>query len=161
IGSAVRTWVARRQTVSSENTNAGAPVTSMGKARRARSRRAAASGDGAPLTGLIPSWQLALEAANKSPRTVRSYLDSVRALGTFLSDQGMPSETETVDAEHVRAFLLREERRTSAASAAVHFRNLRVFFGWLASEGERVEPNPMTRVEAPKVTKKAKEFFTD
>jgi hypothetical protein len=36
-----------------------------------------------------------------------------------------------------------------------------VFFGWLASEGERENPNPMDRVEAPKVTKKAKAFFTD
>jgi hypothetical protein len=34
-----------------------------------------------------------------------------------------------VDASHVRAFLLAEEQRTSAASAAVHFRNIRVLFG--------------------------------
>ena len=66
-----------------------------------------------------------------------------------------------VDASHIRAFLLAEEQRTSAASAAVHFRNIRVFFGWLASEGERENPNPMDRVEAPKVTKKAKAFFTE
>lgn len=133
----------------------------MGDARRARTRRSAASGLGVPLVDLVPSWQLALEAANKSPKTVRSYLDSVRAFHAFLVDQGMPGGTESVDAEHVRAFLLSEEQRTSAASAAVHFRNLRVFFGWLKQEGERMEPNPMTRVEAPKVTKKAKAFFTD
>jgi site-specific recombinase XerD len=36
-----------------------------------------------------------------------------------------------------------------------------VFFGWLASEGERENPNPMDSVEAPKVTKKAKAFFTE
>ena len=36
-----------------------------------------------------------------------------------------------------------------------------MFFGWLASEGERENPNPMDRVEAPKVTKKAKAFFTE
>ena len=44
----------------------------------------------------------------------------------------MPADVEEVDAEHIRAFMLAEEQRTSAASAAVHFRNLRVFFGWLA-----------------------------
>jgi site-specific recombinase XerD len=43
----------------------------------------------------------------------------------------------------------------------VHFRNLRVFFGWLASEEERSNPNPMSRIEGPKVTKKAKPFFDD
>jgi site-specific recombinase XerD len=73
----------------------------------------------------------------------------------------MPASVEGVDASHVRAFLLAEEQRTSAASAAVHFRNLRVFFGWLASEGERENPSPMDRVEAPKVAKKAEAFFTE
>jgi site-specific recombinase XerD len=134
-------------------------VTSMGEARR---RRASASvSEGPPLTTFITSWELALEAAAKSPRTVRSYLDSVRALHKFLTAEGMPTDAEGVDAPHIRAFLLSEERRTSAASAAVHFRNLRVFFGWLAREEERSSPNPMDRVEGPKVTKKAKAFFTD
>ena len=73
----------------------------------------------------------------------------------------MPADVEGIEAEHLRAFLLAEELRTSAASAAVHFRNLRVFFGWLAHEEERTNPNPMGQVEGPKVTKKAKAFFTD
>lgn len=136
-------------------------VTSMREARRSRARRAQAVESGPPLSTFITSWQLALEAAAKSPRTVRSYTDSVRALYRFLVDRDMPADVEGVDAPHIRAFLLAEEQRTSAASAAVHFRNLRVFFGWLASEEERSSPNPMDRVEGPKVTKKAKAFFTD
>jgi site-specific recombinase XerD len=116
---------------------------------------------GAPLTGLIDSWKLSLEAAAKSPRTIRSYTDSIRALYGFLADHNLPAEIETVDASHIRAFLLAEESRTSAASAAVHFRNLRVFFGWLARDEERSSPNPMGSVEGPKVAKRAKESFTD
>jgi Phage integrase, N-terminal SAM-like domain len=96
------------------------------------------------------------EAAAKNPKTVRSYLDSVRALHKFLVAQGMPADAEGVDAPHLRAFLLAEERRTSAVSAAVHFRNLRVFFGWLATEDERANPNPIARVEGPKVSKSAR-----
>jgi site-specific recombinase XerD len=133
-------------------------VTSMGEARPNRGSRAVAN---PTLTAFLTSWQLALEAAAKSPRTVRSYLDSARALHAYLIRQGLPSDVEGVDAEHVRAFLLAEEERTSAVSAAVHFRNLRVFFGWLSSEEERSNPNPMTQVEGPKVTKKAKPFFDD
>ena len=136
-------------------------VTSMREARRSRARRAQAVEAGPPLSTFVESWQLALEAAAKSPRTVRSYTDSVRALYRFLVDRDMPADVEGVDASHIRAFLLAEEQRTSAASAAVHFRNLRVFFGWLASEEERENSNPMDRVEGPKVTKKAKAFFTD
>jgi integrase/recombinase XerD len=137
------------------------PVTSMREARRSRARRVAAAESGPALVTFVASWQLHLEAANKSPKTVRSYLDSLRALIRFAGDHDMPADAEGVDASHIRAFLLAEEKRTSPASAGVHFRNLRVFFGWLAAEGERENPNPMDRVEAPKVAKKAKAFFTD
>lgn len=134
-------------------------VTSMGEARRARARRAQAASSGPPITTFIASWQLALETAAKSPKTVRSYTDSVRWLCKFLAEHDMPTDVEGVDAPHIRAYLLSEERRTSAVSAAHHFRNIRMFFGWLAAEGERENANPMDRVEAPKVTKKAKAFL--
>jgi integrase/recombinase XerD len=143
------------------STEASSSVTSMREARRSRARRAKAVESGPPIMTFIVSWQLALESANKSPKTVRSYTDSVRWLSKFLVEQGMPADVEGVDAPHIRAHLLSEEQRTSAVSAAHHFRNIRVFFGWLASEGERENPNPMDRVEGPKVTKKAKAFFTD
>jgi len=137
-------------------------VTSMGEARR---NQGGPDGTPAPagssLTAFVTSWQLALEAAAKSNRTIRSYLDSVKFLHAFLVGQHMPSDVEGVDSGHIRAFLLAEEQRTSPASAAVHFRNLRVFFGWLASEEERSNPNPMNRIEGPKVAKKAKSFFSN
>lgn len=94
-------------------------VTSMGEARRNRGHRQGRATAGPALTTLVTSRQLALEAAAKSPRTIRSYLDSVRALHAFLTAQGMPSDAEGVEAEHLRAFLLAEEQRTSPASAAV------------------------------------------
>jgi site-specific recombinase XerD len=140
------------------STEASSSVTSMREARRSRAK---AAESGPPIGTFIVSWQLALESANKSPKTVRAYLDSVRSLSKFLTEQGMPADVEGVDAPHIRAYLLSEEQRTSAVSAAHQFRNIRVFFGWLATEGERENPNPMDRVEAPKVTKKAKAFFTD
>jgi site-specific recombinase XerD len=141
---------------------ASSSVTSMREVRRSRARRAAAK-SGLALSTFIALRQLALDAAAKSSRTVRSYTDPVRAFCRFLPDQDMPASVEDVDASHIRSFLLAEEQRTSAASAAVHSRNIRVFFGWLASEGERERenPNPMDRVEAPKVTKKATSFFTE
>jgi len=131
-------------------------VTSMRDARQARARRAQAATSGPPLTTFIASWQLALEAAAKSPKAVRGYTDSVRWLCRFLVEHDMPADVEGVDAPHIRAYLLHEEQRTSAVSAAHHFRNIRVFFGWLASEGECENPNPMDRVGTPKVTERAK-----
>ena len=61
-------------------------VTSMREARSGRGRRTAAA-FGVDLAALVTSWQLSLEAAGKSPRTVCSYTDSVRALQKFLTHQ--------------------------------------------------------------------------
>lgn len=115
---------------------------------------------GPPLSGFIESWRLSLESANKSPKTVRSYTDSAQALCRYLAAEGLPTDVDGIDAPHVRAFLLAEEHRTSPASAAVHYRNLRVFLSWLCAEGERSAPNPMGRVEKPNVPRKAKGHLT-
>ena len=110
------------------------PATGHPRPRPACSKPGAA----APIAGRLrpssawprsPPRAARAEAAGKSPRTVRSYLDSIRVLHAFLAARGMPTDVEETDAEHLRAFILSEEQRTSAVSAAVHFRNLRVYFG--------------------------------
>ena len=55
-----------------------------------------------------------------------------------------------MDVPHIRAYLLSEERRTSAVSAAHDFRNILVFGGWLASESERENPNRWTASKRPR-----------
>jgi integrase/recombinase XerD len=107
------------------------------------------------LAALASSWELSLDAANKSPKTIRSYLDSVSALDRFLAAKHMAP-----DAPGIRAFLAAEIERTSAVSAQVHFRNLRVFFGWLVAEGE-ADVNPLARVQKPAAPAEAKPFFTE
>ncbi|HTW01329.1 MAG TPA: phage integrase N-terminal SAM-like domain-containing protein, partial [Streptosporangiaceae bacterium] len=110
---------------------------------------------------LLPSWKLALDSANKSPQTIKDYASSVKLLSKHLREHDMPDDIEDVEAEHVRAFLLSERERTSAASAQKHYRNLHVFFHWIETEGERQAPNPMTRVEKPSVPEVVKPFFTE
>lgn len=110
---------------------------------------------------MVDSWRIALEAADKSPRTIGSYTRTVELFAGWLEATGRRADTESVEAEDVRLFLSAERERTSAASAAVHFRNLRVFWGWVMREGERTFANPMTNVEAPKVARKTKSYFDD
>src|ERR1700722_12658987 len=102
MGGAVRTGD-REEPMSSD---ADTSVTSMREARRARARRAKAAASGPPLTTFIASWQLALEAAAKSPQTVRGYTDSVRSLCRVLVEHDLPADVEGVDAPHIRAYLL-------------------------------------------------------
>lgn len=116
---------------------------------------------GPALAALLGSWELALGDANKSPKTIVSYTGTARMLVRYLEAEGLPAGVEEIDAPHVRAFIGAEIRRTSAVSAQLHYRNLRVLFGWLAAEGERQAPNPMARVTKPTAPEKLKPFLTD
>lgn len=111
---------------------------------------------GAPVAALLPSWDLSLAERDLSPKTREVYMRTGAQLTAWLEKQGLPADTEGIDAPHLRAFLAAETERTSAVSAHQHYRNLRVLFRWLAREGERQAPNPMDRVDEPKVTKKVK-----
>ncbi|WP_433516451.1 tyrosine-type recombinase/integrase [Nonomuraea sp. CA-143628] len=125
----------------------------------ARSRRQMPSSP--PLLDLVPSWELSLQAADKSPGTIRSYLDSVRVLARFLSERGLPVEVEAVDAANVRAFLDASTAATSSGNARKHFRNLRVFFNWLIAEEERISGTPMDGIDPPKGAGRTVELLAD
>jgi site-specific recombinase XerD len=113
------------------------------------------------VAALLPSWQLALESDNKSPKTIKSYTASVRSLAKFLRDHDMPDDIEKVGPEHIGAFLVAERERTSAAFAQQHYRNLHVYFRWIEREGEQEAPNPMTLVSKPAVPESCKPFFAE
>src|SRR5258708_1621601 len=111
---------------------------------------------GAPLAAILPSWLYSLDGRQLSPRTIEIHKRTITALAAYLKAEGFPDDTEGVDAPHLRAFLAYEAGRTSAISAHQHYRNLCVLFKWLIKEQERIGPNPMERVDPPKVTTKVK-----
>ena len=112
---------------------------------------------------MIASWELSLQAANKSPGTIRSYLDSVRALAAWCTDQDDQDVAPTIDVrpEDIRGFLASVLEKTSPSNAHKHFRNLRVFFNWLVAEGDRRAPSPLANVDPPKVAKKPTDPLSD
>ena len=116
---------------------------------------------GAPLAQLLPSWMLTLSERDLSPKTLEAYGRTGTQFTNYLADNGLPEDTEGIEALHIRAFLAAETPRTSAVSAHQHYRNLRVMFKWLAREEERLAPDPMTRVDPPRVTEKVKDVLTD
>src|SRR5262245_36738000 len=73
----------------------------------------------------------------------------------------MTNDVESTGPQEIRAFLASEIKRTSATSAALHYRNLRVYFGWLVREGERSSANPLESVDKPKAEEKVRPFLSD
>jgi site-specific recombinase XerD len=100
---------------------------------------------------LIEGWELHLRAANKSPKTIRSYIDTARlSFGGFLAAKGFPTHVADIRIDHVAAYQVDQLERFSESTAALRYRSLKVFFNWLVAEGE-IDQNPMARLSAPKV----------
>ena len=102
------------------------------------------------LATLATSWKLSLRAANRAPKTIDTYLSSVRQLIDFLEQAGKPTTAAGVAREHVEAFLADLLETRSAATASVRYRALKVYFSWLEAEGE-IRSSPMERIPPPHV----------
>ena len=91
-----------------------------------------------------------LRAANKSPNTLRSYMEAVTQLDAYLAAKGMPGDVASIRREHVEAFIEDQLGKLRPASAANRYRSLQQFFKWLAEEGE-IRESPMTRMKPPTI----------
>jgi len=102
------------------------------------------------LVSLLRSWELSLRAARKSPKTIRSYLESGRQLADFLGAAGMPVDVAAIRREHVEAFIVDVMDQWAVSTAATRFRGLQQLFKWMVEEGE-IERSPMERMRPPKL----------
>jgi len=102
------------------------------------------------LLALAPSFKRHLLAANKSPKTVTTYLAALGALATFLASHQLPTEVTLIARGHLEAFLVDRADRYRPASVSVEFRALQQFWRWAEEEGE-VAASPMSRLRPPLV----------
>ncbi|CAN5601681.1 tyrosine recombinase XerC [soil metagenome] len=111
-------------------------------------------GDIGQLRTELSFWRNHLEALNRSPKTIRNYLDSGEQLATFLEAKGMPTAVEAITREHIEAFVVAVMERTSSSTAATRFRALQQLFKWLAEDEGALGANPMARMKPPRLDEK-------
>lgn len=111
------------------------------------------------LRALIPSWTLALEAENKSRRTVSGYGESLELLARWLEDTDRALLPEQITTSTLREWLVELTETRSASTARTRWNGLRSFFAWAHEEGE-IPGNPMALVKAPALPEKVVEFLT-
>lgn len=110
---------------------------------------------------LMPSWQRHLRAANRSPRTIQSYVEAVTQFERFCADTGVPTEVSTIRRDHIEAFLEHLfSLGRSATTVAIRYRSLQQFFRWLEDDGELVR-SPMAKMTAPSVPEVPVEVITE
>src|SRR4051812_9263320 len=103
---------------------------------------ASVAGDIAPLSR---SFARSLRAANRSPRTVETYLAAINQLAAYLVAHGTPTQVVSITREYVEAFVSELVETRSASTASNRFRALQQFFKFLTEEGEITE-SPMRRM---------------
>lgn len=114
----------------------------------------------ATLEALRLSYQLAMQAENKSPRTIENYLASLDALTAWLPDKGC-TEVNAVSAHDVRTFLVAlQDKGRSPETVNTRYRGLRQFFKWAVLE-EEIDASPMLTVKAPIVPPKPVPVIND
>jgi len=110
------------------------------------------------LAALLPSWELALRAERKSPKTVKSYGDGVRQYLRWCSRKGVPADLSRASVAGFVASLLDD----GAAAATARTRQLAVrrFSAWLLEEGE-ADADALLGIKAPKLDTRIVEPLTE
>lgn len=96
---------------------------------------------------LNDSFERALRAENRAPRTIALYTGEVRRLARHLDAAGMPTQIDRLAREHVESYIAGLVDTRKANTAASAFRALQQFFKWALEEGE-IARSPMERMHA-------------
>jgi site-specific recombinase XerD len=99
---------------------------------------------------LLPSWELSLRARNRAPRTIYSYVESVRLLENFLLEAGMSTDVARLSRESIETFMEDQLARWTPATASVRFKSIQQFVKWCIEEGE-LASNPMVNMRPPQL----------
>jgi site-specific recombinase XerD len=129
-------------------------------ARRSNAPKPAVLRVGGDFAALVRSFQRSLEAANRSPATIRIYTISVAQLADFLAERGMPLSVASITREHVEEFIGDVLRRKSPGTAETRYRGIKAFFDWLVEEGE-IKTSPMARMKRPSVPEAPPPMLSD
>lgn len=108
---------------------------------------------------LIDSWELALDAENKSPRTIDTYLEGMRMFLRWLDDTNGPEDPADITTAHCRAWLAHLVEQRSPATARTRWAALRQFWAWCHAE-EEIPANPMIGVKPPVVPEQIADMLT-
>lgn len=109
---------------------------------------------------LADRWRKTIKAKAMSVNTERGYLYTAHRWSEWLVTEGYDIEPNEVEAYHVDEFIADIIAATSAANGAHHYRNLRVYFGWLVKR-KQMTTNPMEETEPPAVPEKLTRVLTD
>jgi len=116
---------------------------------------------GERLDDLLASWRRDLRAADKAPRTITIYGQSVRFFSAWLTEHGRDATLDELTKSAIAAWLGDlADAGQSANTLGTRFRGMRRFCRWLVAEGD-LDRSPMETLEQPKAASKPVPVLTD
>ena len=109
---------------------------------------------------LVRSFELSLRATNKSPKTIKSYTDTVRGFCLFLVDSGMPTNIRNLTREHVETYISVQVEHYRPKTASIRFGDLQQLFKWAVEECE-IDDSPMINMKRPHVPEEPPRVLTE
>jgi site-specific recombinase XerD len=103
-------------------------------------------------------WLINLKAERKSPQTIKSYGDGIRAFFGFCTEHQLQVELDRHTVNAFTANLL--DRRLEASTATSRQLAVRRFSAWLADEGV-IDTDQLVGMKSPKIDKKVVEPLSD
>lgn len=98
-------------------------------------------------------WENHLIAANKSPRTIQTYLDSLKRLTWHLQRTAQSTMIDAATRVSIEGFIANQLTVHAPATAALRYRSLQQFFRWAVDE-RIITVSPMERMKPPMVPEK-------
>ena len=112
-----------------------------------------------PFGGLLASFQLALEAEGKSPKTLDNYSRAVVQFADWLAANDRVDDVEAVTAADVRGWLVSLQGKVAPSTEYRNYSGLRQFLAWCVREDE-LDASPMVSIKPPKVPEPRTEMLT-
>lgn len=102
------------------------------------------------LDDLAASWRRDLRAADKAPRTIELYSQSVRFYCEWLEAQGRPQTVDELTKASISAWLGHlSEKGNAPQTVLTRYKGMRRFIRWLLAEGD-LDTDPMANLEQPR-----------
>ncbi|MFN8147295.1 MAG: tyrosine-type recombinase/integrase [Candidatus Nanopelagicales bacterium] len=113
------------------------------------------------LSSAAPDFELSLRAANRAPRTIEKYLDSLRDLDRHLASVGHSRAVRDVGPSDIERWMVAQQDRGNApATVALRFRSVQQFYKWCRREDE-VDVDPTAGLTVPQIPEQPVPVLSD
>jgi site-specific recombinase XerD len=95
-------------------------------------------------------FEVSLRSRNRSPKTIKSYLEAVDLFREFSVAAGFPTAVDRITRDNVETFVADQLERWTPKTGQIRYGSLRQFFKWCVEEGE-ITISPMVNMKPPSV----------